>query len=111
MTLAIFKERRLSSRRILTGLLPAPLVLRDEPEQKFNCKPVDISSEGLGVLADIVLPVGTELLLKLPEEDVVMKIIWKKQDFSKKELFRYGLITASAEQDIEQIFEANGCFK
>ena len=59
-------------------------MLKDEPEQKFNCKPVDISSEGLGVLADIVLPVGTELLLKLPEEDVLMKIIWKKQDFSKR---------------------------
>ena len=84
MTLPIFKERRLSSRRILTGLLPAPLVLRDEPEQKFNCKPVDISSEGLGVLADIVLPVGTELLLKLPEEDVLMKIYMEETRLQQK---------------------------
>ena len=111
MTLPIFKERRVSSRRLLTGLLPAPLVLKDAPDQKFNCKPVDISPDGLGVLADIVLPVGTELLLKLPEEDVTMKIIWKKQDFSKKELFRYGLVTATGHTDIEGIFEKHGCFQ
>ena len=111
MTLPIFKERRMDSRRTLTGLLPASIVLKEEPEQKFSCKPVDISPDGLGVLADIVLPVGTELLLKLPDEDIVMKIIWKKQDFSKKELFRYGLVTASAQHDIEKIFEEHGCFK
>ena len=111
MTLPIFKERRLSSRRVLSGLLPAPLVLREEPEQKFNCKPVDLSADGLGVLADVVLPIGTELLLKLPEEDVVMKIIWKKQDFGKKELIRYGLVTESHEKNIEQIFEEHDCFE
>ena len=93
MTLPIFKERRLSDRRILTGLLPAPIVLKETPDQAFSCKPVDISSEGLGVLADIVLPVGAELILKLPKGDIEMKIIWSKQDFGKKELMRYGLVT------------------
>ena len=111
MTLPIFKERRFSNRRMLTGLLPAPIVLKNSPEQKFNCKPVDISSEGLGVLSDVVLPVGTELTLKLPDNDISLKIIWKKQDFGKKELIRYGLVTESAEENIEKIFSDNGCLE
>ena len=39
-----------------------------------------------------------------------MKIIWSKQDFGKKELMRYGLVTKNSEHDIESIFEEHGCF-
>ena len=81
----------------------------------INFKFILIYGENIGLIEDLKKRIvsankGAEII-NLYQEDVVMKIIWKKQDFSKKELFRYGLVTASAEQDIEQIFEANGCFQ
>ena len=48
------KERRLNTRKTLTGLLPGKLI-HQESEELISCRPVDISKDGVGVLSEVDL--------------------------------------------------------
>jgi len=105
----LFIDKRLKPRKMLTGLLPGPLV--NGLGKKINCKPMDISDSGIGILTSEILNVGDELTLQVPDESVVLKVSWGKRDFGKQNLFRYGLNIEGESTDLEKIFSDAGCLK
>ena len=111
MSSAVKAERRLSRRRRLKGLLPGKLILKETEDQIGMCKPVDVSRNGMGVIIQAELPVGTEVCLICRSDYVEMKVAWSKPDFGKQDMFRYGFVTLDPEVDLEYIFEKAKCFK
>lgn len=109
MARPLFIDKRLKPRKMLTGLLPGPLV--DGNGQKVNCKPVDISETGLGILTGELLNVGDQLYLQAPEKTVVLEVSWGKRDFGKQNLYRYGLSLEESQDNLEAIFTSTGCLK
>ena len=105
-----FKERRLSTRKKLTGLLPGK-IFNNRTEQPVDCRPVDISKDGVGVLSEATLKIDDKLTLKLPDGEISLKVMWKKQDYGKQNLQRYGLVTEDSSIDLEDIFMQAGCLK
>jgi hypothetical protein len=108
MGLALFKERRLTQRRRLTGLLPGRLI-NVGTGQDLAVKPVDVSRNGLGIIVSQELELETEVRLQIQDRHVSMKVAWGQPDFSKSDRFRYGLIAISPEDDIEEEFIQSGC--
>lgn len=103
------KERRLNTRRRLTGLLPGKII--DKDSQVISCRPVDVSKDGVGILAEDILEEGMTLTLQSPNGDIELEVMWKKQDYGKQNLFRYGLVTKDSSNNLENIFLAAGCLK
>ena len=104
------KERRLNTRSRLTGILPGKIINK-ELDSIINCRPVDISEDGLGILTEQQLENGLILHLTSSELDIEMKVMWKKQDFGKANLLRYGLICSDTNINLEDIFQKAGCLK
>lgn len=110
MDLPAILERRLKGRRTLTGLLPGRLSLPDN-NANINCKPIDISPHGLGLLTEQIIPVGTILTLTTHNQAIELEIVGSKPDFGKKGLLRYSLVTVNQELNLEEVFEQTGCLK
>ena len=104
------KERRLNTRRRLTGLLPGKIVDKDK-DNVIHCRPVDISKDGIGILTELELEQGAILHLTSSEQDIELKVMWKKQDFGKANLTRYGLVTSDSSINLENVFLRAGCLK
>lgn len=102
------REKRMSERRVLNGLMPGKLTINGEA---IECKPINISSHGLGLLIARQFREGTVLELDMKSEQLEMEIIWVKPDFGKHDLWRYGLVCKDRKIDVEEIFEKSGCFK
>lgn len=111
MAAAHKKERRISDRKELSGLLPGPLFLADDRTKPFSCKPVDISRNGLGVIADENLLPGACILLVIKDTEISLSVAWKSPDFGKQDRTRYGLITLDPHVDLEAAFSKAGCLK
>jgi hypothetical protein len=94
---------------MLTGLLPGPIV--NSQGQIINCKPVDLSANGLGILTSELLREGEELILKIPDRFIQLQVSWGKRDFGKQNLLRYGLVVEDANIDLEKVFQDSGCVK
>lgn len=110
MGLALFKERRISNRRRLTGLLPGRLLLA-ESRQDVQGRPVDISANGMGlVVAREIMP-GTDLVLVMQDRQIPLTVAWGQPDFGKQDMFRYGLVTLNKEDNLEEIFVDAGCLR
>jgi hypothetical protein len=107
MGIPMAKERRLGSRKKLTGLLPGRLQTTNGVD--IECKPVDISPTGLGLILNVEYDAGTKLQLVMKDKNIELKVAWVQRDFGKKDLFRYGLITADQQFDLESLFEKSGC--
>ena len=101
-------EKRRSNRKALTGLLPVSLV--NQLGERLNARPVDISSEGLGIVTDLILDVGNILFLKTHNQHIELEVSWGKRDFGKNNLYRYGLKTRD-ESNLELVFEDAGCLR
>ena len=113
MGLALFKERRLSDRRKLTGLMPGRLVF-ESGKQEIICRPVDVSEHGMGVVVQNLrqeIDAGTVLLLQTKDGPVKLQVAWGSPDFGKQDLFRYGLVTIDPSDDLEQMFVQAGCLR
>lgn len=104
------KERRLNTRKRLTGLLPGRLMLT-ESEKNINCRPVDISKDGLGILSEELLDIGTKISLVGQDININFEIRWSKRDFGKHDLFRYGLATIDDWLRVDLEFQRAGCLK
>ncbi len=109
MGVPAFLEQRRMQRRHVTTLLPGTLL--DAEQRVLQCKPVDISPEGLSILSGAVLPVGTALELKTHNASIAFEVIWQKPDFGKKGLVRYGLKACDPAVDLETLFRDAGCLK
>lgn len=110
MGLALFKERRISERRKLTGLLPGRLIV-DHSSQELECRPVDISVNGLGIVTRKELDPGTTLTLMIQDRSIPLMIAWGQPDFGKQDMMRYGLVTLEPTDDLMAIFIATGCLR
>lgn len=110
MGLALFKERRISERQRLTGLLPGRMV-RKLDGADIAVKPIDVSRNGLGILVAKELEPGEELILMIPGSPLVLQIAWTQQDFSKNDQIRYGLVSVDPSRDIAAEFLSHGCLK
>ena len=108
MGLALFKERRLDLRKNLTGLLPGRL--KNKSGVDINCRPVDVSENGLGIVSVDRLAAEDVLELHVKDKVITLKVAWVRPDFGKRDLFRYGLISKD-QINIEEIFISSGCMK
>ena len=105
-----FQERRFTDRRKPTGLMPGKLLVAGK-ERVLNCRPVDVSRNGLGVIMSDQIEPGTELILTYRNKEVHLQIAWSQQDFAKQDQFRYGLVTLDPRDDLEGVFIECGCLK
>jgi hypothetical protein len=102
-------EQRRSPRRVLTKLLPGPLL--DSENKVLHCRPIDLSQEGLSILTEVQMSIGTKLTLKTHNQTVAFEVIWQKPDFGKRGLTRYGLRSSDESIDLEHMFRSTGCLK
>lgn len=103
-------ERRQSRRKSLTGLLPGRLSIVDTDES-LNCKPIDVSKDGIGILTSEILQIGTKLLLKTHSHAIILEVRWAQPDFGKHGLYRYGIIHHDPNIDLEDIFLKTKCIR
>jgi len=103
------KERRLGNRKKLTGLLPGRLQTSDGRD--VNCKPVDISPNGIGLVLNIEFDAGDHFNLVMKDKTIELEVAWVQPDFGKQDLFRYGLATIDQDIDLKKIFLEAGCLK
>ena len=108
MTLAAKNEKR-SSRRVMLRILPGAII--DSNNNVIQCRPVDLSAEGLSILSETNLDVGATISLRTHNATIAMEIVWRRADFGKQGLVRYGLKTKDATVDLENIFRETGCLK
>lgn len=102
------REKRISDRKPLTGLLPGKVLFHDAI---INAKPSDISVHGLGLVVDVFMQVGEQLELRLPDKSIFFKVAWIKPDFGKHDLWRVGLMSTDSRIDVERLFKEHGCIK
>ena len=110
MGLALFKERRISERRKLTGLLPGRL-RNLAIDSDVDCKLIDVSEHGIGVIMDKDVNHETQFALVLKDQTIPMTIQWSKPDFGKSDSFRFGLVCNDPSIDLVAIFSAAGCLE
>ena len=109
MALALFKERRLSIRRRLTGMLPGKLI--DAHENSLVSRAVDVSEQGLGIISSSDLEIGATVYLLIKDLEIKLTVAWKQRGYAKKDMFRYGLVAGDPLIRIDAIFEECGCME
>lgn len=109
MSQPMFFEKRLSMRRRLSGLLPGRLVI-DDTDADFECRLVDVSVSGMGVLSSDLLSAGSRLTLRTKEGNISLEVSWGQPDFGKQDLYRYGLKVLDENLDLEEVFDRFDCF-
>ncbi len=102
-------EKRFKPRKMLTGLLPGPII--DASGEKLKCKPVDISTDGLGIISESLLNTEQNLILKTHNLEIELAITYTRPDFGKHNLYRYGLKLLDSTINLEDIFVDSGCLK
>lgn len=113
MGLALFKERRATDRRKLTGLLPGRLKVKGS-DMDLQCRPVDISETGIGiVITGKLKPIepGTHLVLEVGDQAIELVVSWRRPDFGKQDAMRYGIIAGKPDQNLEALFIEHGCLR
>ena len=104
----MFFEKRASRRAKLKGLLPGRLLV-ENAEDDLVCRLVDVNTQGIGVLSEETIEVGTKITLKVKEGDVHLVVAWGQRDFGKRDMFRYGLQAVDASLDMEELFRRHDC--
>jgi len=102
-------EPRRSSRRVMLRILPGAIVGANN--EVIQCRPVDLSQEGLSILSESNLKVGDLVTLRTHNDSIPMEVVWRRADFGKQGLTRYGLKTKEAAFDLEILFRQTGCLK
>ena len=110
MAVPKYFEKRDNRRRSLTGLMPGRLKLK-QSESFLDCKAVDISAGGLGIISSEQMGVGAEVTLCTHDQEIDFSVAWRKPDFGKRDLFRYGLESRNPEFDLTELFIQTGCLK
>lgn len=120
MAIPKFFERRVGERKSLTGLMPGKLFLTRNSSAiskyeiksgEIDCKAVDISEQGLGIVSSLQLTPGTQITLRTHDQELSLRVSWAKPDFGKRDLYRYGLSVENSDVNLEQIFIDTGCIR
>lgn len=110
MALPLFKEKRFSPRRKLTGLLPGRLI-ETESGNELRCSLVDVSQHGLGLKTKEEIRPGTTIILRMERQEIRLKVAWVQRDFGKQDLFRVGLLSCDPEVSVDDVFAEEGCLE
>ena len=110
MALPLFKEKRFSPRKKLTGLLPGRLILKDSGDELL-CKLVDVSQHGIGLTTKAEVKYGASVVLQTDSKEIVFKVAWIHQGFGKQDLYRIGLLCSDTQINIAEVFTSEGCLK
>lgn len=111
MAVPFTKERRLAPRQKLTGLMPGKFVAK-ATGKSVSCRPIDVSESGLGILTAQELALDSILTLTAGDQEIDLKVLWRKPDFGKNNLMRYGLACAPGTHvNLAAVFVAQGCLK
>ncbi len=110
MVLPVTQEKRLFSRRKLTGLMPGKLIVV-EKDLCISARPTDVSKTGLGVLSTDLIEEKSEMMFVIAKKKIKLTVLWRKEDFGKNNLYRYGLACNDADIDLEALFIETGCLK
>jgi hypothetical protein len=102
------KERRISERKKLTGLMPGRFQIDG---RDVSARPVDISEHGIGILVASEYKPGTLAVLVIKDVKVELEMKWGQPDFGKHDMWRYGLVCKDQNINLEQIFIEKGCLK
>lgn len=102
------KERRISDRKRLTGLLPGRFQVNGKD---ISAKPVDISSHGIGLIIDAEIAAGTKACLTIGDRSVPLEFMWGEPDFGKHDMWRYGLVCTDQKVNLEDEFTEAGCLR
>lgn len=102
------KERRISERKRLTGLMPGRLIVNNKDAV---VKPLDISEHGLGIICAAQFTVGSKAALIIGDRQIPLEVIWGEQDFGKHDMWRYGLVCTDQRVNLENEFRQAGCLK
>lgn len=102
------KERRISERKRLNGLLPGKLTVNGKD---LPAKPIDVSSHGLGIILAAQIAVGTKASLNIGSRAIPLEFIWGERDFGKHDMWRYGLVCTDVKENLEEEFREAGCLK
>ena len=108
MALPLFKERRFSPRKRLTGLLPGKLT-RQEHGVQLECRVMDVSQHGMGIILSEILSESEILELIVDDKPIELKVAWSQRGFGKRNQVRYGLVTCDPDVDLEKLFQSKGC--
>ena len=104
------KERRINKRYALTGVIPGRIQV-ESTNSDLNCRPIDISNGGLGLISSTNLQVGDRLVLYFRDQKIIMEVQWVQPDFAKSDAFRYGLALEDKSLDLIEIFLSAGCLR
>ena len=102
------KERRMSGRKKLSGLMPGKLKISG---QEMNARAVDISEHGLGILMTEECKIGASAEMILKDSVVHFEIKWMEPDFGKHDRWRYGLVCTDMGVNVAELFAKLGYFK
>jgi len=106
-----FEERRNNERKTLTGLMPGRFFLV-QTDRTLSARPIDVSQHGLGIIMGEKVEEGAEVALSVEKRQVIkMRIVWSKEDFGKRDLYRYGLECLDPKINLEEVFLVTGCLK
>ena len=108
MAVPLHKEQR-RSQRYQTKSLPGALI--DAEQRILQCRPLDLSWEGLAIVSHTLLTVGARLQLRTHKDTITLEVLWQKSDFGKRSLYRYGLKVVDPSVDLEMIFRDARCIK
>ncbi len=99
--------KRRQMRHPLTGDLTGSVVSIRSGSQ-IPCVAVDVSIGGLCVILSLDLLPGTELLLKLPNAEARLDVIWCRKELSRKGYFCCGLMAPDPNVNLVQMFNFSG---
>lgn len=107
--------KRIKERKKLTGLLPGKLVVI-RTGRLVSARAVDITEDGMGIFSSHRLHEGDKMTLISTEKKIPLIVHYKKRDYTKASLHRYGLRVDSEEADAQEynlikIFENSGCLR
>jgi hypothetical protein len=102
------KERRISERKRLTGLLPGRFQVNGKD---VVVKPIDVSSHGMGIIVSAQIANGTKASLIIGDRCLPLEFLWGEQDFGKHDMWRYGLVCTDMKANLEEEFSEAGCLK
>jgi hypothetical protein len=102
------KERRISERKRLTGLMPGRFVVNSKDAE---VKPLDVSEHGMGIICSVQFAVGAKASLMIGNRQIPLEVIRGEQDFGKHDLWRYGLVCTDQQVNLEIEFSKAGCLK
>ena len=98
------------TRFAFNGSLPGALI-KGGSNDPLECRPVNLSASGLGLIGMQELFVGDKLTIVSPELNIPFEVVWCDQVEDRPGFFKIGLKSNDSEIDLVRLFSDEGCFE